>query len=146
MWSKRNDEKGFVKGLALVGTLAFLSVLAASFFDFSPVAAFNLSMTDGATSARGVDQAASLFGATGIFTTISNVMLFLVGAVSVIMVVVGGLRYVISGGNSASVGAAKNTILYAIVGLVIALLAYAIVNFVIGSFVPSVGGANGTDI
>lgn len=73
-------------------------------------------------------------------------MLFLVGAVSVIMVVVGGLRYVISGGNSASVGAAKNTILYAIVGLVIALLAYAIVNFVIGSFVPGTGGTNGTDI
>lgn len=146
MWSKRNDEKGFVKGLALAGTLSFLGVVAASFFDFSPVAAFNLSMTDGATSARGVDQAASLFGTTGIFTTISNVMLFLVGAVSVIMVVIGGLRYVISGGNSASVGAAKNTILYAIVGLVIALLAYAIVNFVIGSFVPGTGGTNGTDI
>lgn len=146
MWSGRNNEKGFVKGLALAGTLSFLCVVAASFFDFSPVAAFNLSMTDGASSARGVDQAASLFGTTGIFTTISNVMLFLVGAVSVIMVVVGGLRYVISGGNSASVGAAKNTILYAIVGLVIALLAYAIVNFVIGSFVPGTGGTNGTDI
>jgi hypothetical protein len=136
MWSRHKKEAGFIKALALVGGLSFLCVLAASVFEFSPVAAFNLSMNDGATSARGVDQAASLFGSTGIFTTISNVMLFLVGAVSVIMVVIGGLRYVISGGNSASVGAAKNTILYAIVGLVIALLAYAIVNFVIGSFVP----------
>ena len=71
-------------------------------------------------------------------------MLFLVGAISVIMVVVGGLRYVISGGNTTNVGAAKNTILYAIVGLVISLLAYAIINFVIGSFVPSAeyGGTN----
>lgn len=136
MWSRHKKEAGFIKALALVGGLSFLCVLATSVFEFSPVAAFNLSMNDGATSARGVDQAASLFGSTGIFTTISNVMLFLVGAVSVIMVVIGGLRYVISGGNSASVGAAKNTILYAIVGLVIALLAYAIVNFVIGSFVP----------
>lgn len=103
-----------------------------------------MTMGDGASSARGIDQATSLFGTTGIFTTISNVMLFLVGAISVIMIVVGGLRYVISGGNTTNVGAAKNTILYAIVGLIISLLAYAIINFVIGSFVPGAeyGGTN----
>jgi hypothetical protein len=106
--------------------------------------AFDLSISDGASAARGADQAVTLFGATGIFTTISNVMLFVVGAISVIMVVIGGLRYVVSGGNSGNVTAAKNTILYAVVGLIIAIMAYAIINFVLSSFIP--GGGGGMDI
>lgn len=105
--------------------------------------AFDGTMTEGANAARGVDQATTLFGATGIFTTISNVMLFVVGAISVIMVIIGGLRYVISGGNSANVTAAKNTILYAVVGLIISIMAYAIINFVLESFLPGSGGAAG---
>jgi hypothetical protein len=104
--------------------------------------AFTLTIGDGANSARGVDQAATLFGNTGIFTTVTNVMLFIVGAISVIMIVIGGLRYVLSGGNSTNVTAAKNTILYAIVGLIVAMLAYAMINFVIMSFLPDGGGTN----
>jgi hypothetical protein len=72
-------------------------------------------------------------------------MLFVVGAISVIMVVIGGLRYVVSGGNSSNITAAKNTILYAIVGLIIAIMAYAVINFVIGSFIPGAGGG-GTNV
>lgn len=109
--------------------------------------AFDRGMSDGADSARGIDQAATLFGTTGIFTTISNVMLFVVGAISVIMVIVGGLRYVISGGNSSNITAAKNTILYAVVGLIIAIMAYAIINFVLESFLPGGNGvAGGTNV
>jgi hypothetical protein len=108
-------------------------------------AAQNLTISQGASSARGVDQATDLFGSAGIFTTVSNVMLFVVGAISVIMVVIGGLRYVISGGNSGNVTAAKNTILYAIVGLIISIMAYAIINFVISSFIPG-GSAGGTNV
>ncbi len=101
---------------------------------------FNYSMADGAASAKGVDQASNLFGATGTFSTITNVMLFLIGAISVIMLIIGGIRYVVSGGDSTAVQNAKNTILYAIVGVVVAILAYAVVNFVIGSFASN-GGA-----
>jgi len=108
--------------------------------------ALTLTISDGANAARGVDQATTLFGSAGIFTTISNVMLFLVGAISVIMIVIGGFRYVISGGNSGNITAAKNTILYAIVGLIIAIMAYAVINFIIGSFVPGVGGGGGTNV
>ncbi len=144
MWSKRKKTNGSVKFLFLLGSLFLAIAFLATIPQNSFAAVFDMSMSDGANSARGVDQAASLFGSTGIFTTISNVMLFLVGAVSVIMVVIGGLRYVISGGNTSNVGAAKNTILYAIVGLVISILAYAVINFVIGSFVPGgeMGGTN----
>lgn len=103
-------------------------------------ATFDKGLGDGANSAQGKDQqgdAASLFGdggQGGIFRTITNVLLFLIGAISVIMLIVGGIRYVVSGGDSTAVQNAKNTILYAIVGVVVAILAYAVVNFVIGSF------------
>lgn len=103
-------------------------------------AAFEKGLGDGASSAQGKDQqgdAASLFGEGGqggIFRTVTNVLLFLIGAISVIMLIVGGIRYVVSGGDSTAVQNAKNTILYAIVGVVVAILAYAVVNFVITSF------------
>lgn len=66
--------------------------------------------------------------------TVVNTLLFIVGLVSVIMIIVGGLRYTTSGGDSSAVSSAKNTILYAVIGLVVAFLAFAIVNFVVGLF------------
>ena len=46
--------------------------------------AFAMSVTEGVNAARGDQQPAVLFGDTGIFTTISNVLLFIVGAIAVI--------------------------------------------------------------
>jgi hypothetical protein len=66
----------------------------------------------------------------GLFGTVANVLIFGVGAISVIVLIIGGLRYVVSAGNAAQVQGAKNTILYAIVGIVVAVAAYALVNFV----------------
>jgi hypothetical protein len=103
----------------------------------------NLTIQDGVNAVHGNGQPSELFGAAGIFTTISSLLLYIIGALSVIMIIFGGLRYVISGGNTASVTAAKNTILYAIVGVIVALLAYSIVNFVLGSLLP--GGSGGTN-
>ncbi|MDQ5982868.1 MAG: hypothetical protein QG549_866 [Patescibacteria group bacterium] len=105
------------------------------------IAVFTQSMADGAQSAKGIDQASDLFGPSGTFNTITNVLLFAVGAISVIMLIIGGIRYVVSGGDSTAVQSAKNTILYAVVGIVICLLAYAVIGFVIGSFTNSGGAA-----
>ena len=77
---------------------------------------FALGIFDGVNAAHGTGQPTALFGDAGIITAITNTMLFLVGALAVIMIIIGGIRYAISGGNSANVTAAKNTILYAIVG------------------------------
>ena len=88
----------------------------------------------GANSAKGTDQQTDLFGDNGIFKTITNVLLFVIGAISVIMLIIGGIRYTVSNGDSAAVTSAKNTILYAVIGIVVAILAYALVNFVITSF------------
>jgi hypothetical protein len=91
----------------------------------------------GASSAQGTGQPPELFGGTGIFQKIVNIALFIIGAVAVLMLIYGGIRYTVSGGDSKNVTAAKNTILYAIVGIVVAILAYAIVNFVIGGLITT---------
>jgi len=90
---------------------------------------------DGANEVKGDDQPTELFGDGGIFTTITNTILYVLGAISVIMLIYGGIRYTVSGGESTQVTAAKNTILYAVVGVVVALLAYAIINFVINGLI-----------
>ena len=85
----------------------------------------------GANAARGADQPVDLFGQSGTFSKITSILLFIIGAIAVIMIVIGGLRYVLSGGDSSQITAAKNTILYAVIGLIVAIFAWAIVDFVI---------------
>lgn len=94
------------------------------------------SIQAGAQAAQGTGVPSTLFGNGGVITTITNVLLFIAGALAVIMLIWGGLRYATSAGNASSVTAAKNTILYAIVGLIIAFLAFAIVNWVLNAITP----------
>ncbi len=63
-----------------------------------------------------------------------NTLLVVLGMIAVIMIVVGGIRYTVSHGNSSSTKEAKETIIYALVGLVVAIMSYTIVNFVVGRF------------
>lgn len=65
---------------------------------------------------------------------IVNVLLFILGAIAVIMIIIGGVRYTTANGEASSIKAAKDTILYAVIGLIVASMAYAIVNFVVGAF------------
>lgn len=136
----KNVIKKSLQALLIVPALA-LGVTAAANIVSSPVANAAECTSDasgglggGAGCAQGKDQQSDLFGESGIFKTITNVLLFIIGAISVIMLIIGGIRYVVSGGDSGAVTSAKNTILYAIVGIVVAILAYALVNFVISSF------------
>ncbi len=62
-----------------------------------------------------------------------NLLSVLVGVIAVIMIIVGGLRYVTSGGSDSSITGAKNTILYAIIGLIIVALAQVLVHFVLSN-------------
>lgn len=127
---KKNIKKTMLGLLALPVLVLGLSVFTTTFQPATANAA-QMTISEGANTAKSEDQQESLDGDTGVFTTITNVMLFLVGAISVIMLVVGGIRYVVSGGDSSAVQSAKSTILYAIVGIVISLIAYAVVRFVI---------------
>jgi len=60
-----------------------------------------------------------------------NVLSILVGVAAVIMIIIGGFKYITSSGDSAGINSAKNTILFAIIGLVIVAMAQIIVRFVI---------------
>ena len=62
-----------------------------------------------------------------------NALFVVAGALSVVFVVVGGLRYVLSNGEPKDIEAAKNTIMYAVLGLVVSLLAFGIINWVVSS-------------
>ena len=116
----------FVLPLLLIGFAATVG--------FADVSA--LTLREGAEAARCDGCPANLFGDTGVFKQVTNTILYVVGIIAVIMLIIGGIKYVVSGGDSKKVTDAKNTVLYAIIGLVIAFLAFAIVNFVI-SALPS---------
>ena len=127
----------------IVGIITVSAAFLVSFVSivFAPALfAANLSIQGGINAAHGNGQPTELFGTGGVITTITNMLLFVVGLLSVVMIIIGGLRYVTSGGNSTSVTAAKNTIMYAIVGLVISFLAFAAINFVLGALTSSVSG------
>jgi len=94
-------------------------------------------ITNGAGCAQPDSTPTEIFGVGGIFQTITNAALYIIGALSVIMLIYGGIRYTISMGDAKNVEAAKNTIMYAIIGIVIALLAYAIVNFVLVTLISA---------
>jgi hypothetical protein len=61
-----------------------------------------------------------------------NLFSIIIGIVAVIMIIVAGLRYVTAGGDANSIGSAKNTLIYAVIGLIVAALAQIIVRFVLG--------------
>jgi len=123
--------KTALASLLLVPAFA-LGVVAFGPVDSQASAQYNIET--GKESAKPDSVPNSLFdvgGEDGIFTTIVNILLFIIAAVAVIMLIIGGIRYVVSGGDQQAVTGAKNTILYAVIGIVVAILAYAIVNFVI---------------
>ncbi len=125
---------------------AFLAItLITSPFVASIALAAPSGLTDGINGSAPTGASTCLFAGTGtnaagsvctaadsIFSKVANVLIFIIGAVAVIMLIIGGLRYVLSSGNSSAVEGAKNTILYAIIGIVVASLAFAAVNFVVG--------------
>jgi hypothetical protein len=86
----------------------------------------NLTVTPGAEGCT--EQNAGL---TGTVKTVVNVLSVIVGIAAVVMIIIGGFRYITSGGKQESITAAKNTILYAVIGLVIVALAQVIVRFVL---------------
>ena len=111
--------------------LSVLMVGVVSLAGLSSVSA--LTLQEGAEAARCDGCPKDLFGDMGVFKQVTNTILYIVGIVAVIMLIIGGIKYVVSGGDSKKVTDAKNTVLYAIIGLVISFLAFAIVNFVISA-------------
>jgi hypothetical protein len=96
--------------------------------------AINVFPQCGSSADSQVCQAQKKDDANKMIKTVINTLLTILGTIAVIMIVIGGLRYVTSSGDASHVKAAKDTILYSVVGLVVAILAYSIVNFVLTAF------------
>lgn len=128
-----------MKKLILSVVAAALTVLGlGSVATMAPAAAFKcvnsagaiIDATDMSQCAGGTDSKTDLMGT---LTTVINVVLAVVGFVAVIMIIMGGISFITSQGDSSKVTKARNTILYGVIGLVVALLAFAIVNFVLSN-------------
>ena len=129
--------------ITLTATI-LLSVACLLYFPTTTIAQFGGGATGGVNSALGDGMPTNLTGGdSSIVSSAINIMLFAVGVLSVIMLIFGGIRYVVSGGQKEKVTNAKNTILYAIVGLLIAIFANAIIQFVMN---VALGAGGGTDV
>ena len=112
-----------VSAFVLVGVLAPVASADSSWF-----ASTSSEVLKGVNDVGGTQNTTNL---TTFISSIIDVLLFIVGAVAVIMIIVGGIKYVTSGGDQNNVKSAKDTILYSVIGLIVALLAYAFVKFVV---------------
>ena len=102
---------------------------------FAPVSLYaDCNSTAQGQGLKAVDGSADCSGTalTTKFGTVIDTLFIVAGAVAVLIMVIGGIRYITSTGDAKRVQAAKDTILYAIMGLVVIILARAIVGFVIG--------------
>ena len=93
----------------------------------------NSASANSASCSEPAGGSGSADGLRGIASKIVNLLSVIVGIVAVIMIIVGGFRYIASGGASDKVSGAKNTLIYAIVGLIIVALAQFIVHFVLSN-------------
>lgn len=131
------------KGNIMIRQIIYLSVtvVGAAILTATTVQATSLEPTTALSLfADTVEQAQSGVNAIGggdapklteFIKSIVNILLYLVGVIAVIMIIIGGIKYVTSNGDSSAVTSAKNTIMYAIIGVVVAILAFAIVNWII---------------
>ncbi len=128
-----NKVKVLLMALALVCSMSALAVPA--FADNEPEGARLFVKNENAEKAGFSKVTEDGDGTTSsLMKSVFGVINFALGAIgvlSVVMVIFGGFQYTISAGDSGKVTKAKNTILYGVIGLVIAMLAWAIVNFVI---------------
>lgn len=69
---------------------------------------------------------------SGVLKNVISILLYVAGTIAVIMIIVGAIRYITSDGDSSKAAQAKNTIIYAVIGLVVAVMSFGIVTFVVG--------------
>lgn len=115
--------------LFVVPMLAPASALAADDITSGLCAGVNLNVSDSTSCNPNSGEAESKVN--NLIKLVINIFSLVVGVVAVIMIIIGGLKYITSSGDSNNITSAKNTILYAIIGLVVVALAQFIVKFVL---------------
>lgn len=132
--------KSLIKNLAITGGMLMLAFAPAVLVPTAAHAAVdigdclsqgsNLSTGNGTDCDPG-DTSAGTSKIQSIVTTIINIFSVIVGIVAVIMIIWGGFKYITSGGDSGNITSAKNTIIYAVIGLVVVALSQFLVQFVL---------------
>lgn len=118
-----------IVGMAVMAASVAMAAVVPSF----PAHAQN-SMKNQITQGSGATGADTGTTIEGGLKQVVNVLLFLIGAISVIVIIIGAIMFTVSAGDSGRAKKAKDTILYAVIGLIVAITAFAIVNFVIRQF------------
>jgi hypothetical protein len=121
--------------------LAIVSLAAFAIPTFSPPSASAAQCSDKVCSGSYPDSVKAACGCSGISTkkvddaiaNVLNAVIGMLGIIAVIFIIVGGVKYMTSAGDPGKVKSAKDTILYALIGLVVCALAFAITNFVINA-------------
>ena len=124
--------------IAFVGLLGVSSLAAASLLTSDASAQVSSGINAATTSEM---QGKSVNSTVG---SIVNILLWVVGILSVTMIVWSGFKYITSAGDTSKLASAKSTLIYAVVGLIIAILAYAIVTFVRTQVVSTGKSSGGT--
>lgn len=137
-----------LKHLMVAGALAIVG-LGGLLFQNSAMAVScpEGSVNPNATTLAGCNIAAEN-STNNLFDTVNkiiNVVLGVIGIVAVVVIIVGGVSYLTSQGDAGKVAKAKNTILYGVVGMMVALLAFAVVNFILTSVFSGSTGSGGKD-
>ena len=115
-----------------------IAIMTCAVFGTSVLSTASLSGSASAQVSKGIDTATtsemkgkSIDGDNGLIKTVVNVLLWAVGILSVIMIIFSGFRYITSAGDASKTKSAQSTLTYSVVGLIVAIMAYAIVNMVI---------------
>jgi hypothetical protein len=124
--------------LMFTPVLAIPAFASAANIDSSLCSGTNLQINTSGAGATNCGNQLSDSTLQTILDYVVNIFSVIVGVVAVIMLIVGGFKYITSGGNDQGVAGAKNTIVYALIGLVVVALAQVIVHFVIAHFTTPV--------
>ena len=115
-----------------------IAIMTCAVFGASVLSTASLSGSVSAQVSDGINTATtsemkgkSIDGDKGLIKTVVNVLLWAVGILSVIMIIFSGFRYITSAGDASKTKSAQSTLTYSVVGLIVAIMAYAIVNMVI---------------
>lgn len=123
-----------IRRLVLSFTVLFIAVAPASplfAVDVTSDACKDITTSAVCADAQAGKSTNPLFGADGILTTATRLLSFVVGIIAVIVLIVAGIRFAINGGNPQEITKARNTIIYACVGIILAVLSQAIVIFIL---------------
>lgn len=115
-----------------------IAIMTCAVFGASVLSTASLPGSASAQVSEGINTATtsemkgkSIDGDKGLIKTVVNVLLWAVGILSVIMIIFSGFRYITSAGDASKTKSAQSTLTYSVVGLIVAIMAYAIVNMVI---------------